>query len=87
MSHIGCKRLSSTHGQRRCEHCSSQPASRACVDLGTTKLVQEVGDKWIGYQSFLVSLLRFLKSTQSRRVPSFFFVNRTGALLATEMIR
>src|SRR5882724_5864064 len=33
----------------------------------------------IGYRSFRVILLRLRKSTQSRRVPSFFFAKRTGA--------
>src|SRR5882672_9510148 len=37
----------------------------------------------IGYQSFLVSLLRFLKSTQSHRVPSFFLKTGLGHLLGT----
>src|SRR5467141_473140 len=49
------------------------------VDLATAELVKELVTSRIGYRSFLVSLLRFLKSTQSCRVPSFFFANRTGA--------
>ena len=32
-----------------------------------------------GYRSFLDSLLRPRKSTQSQSEPSFFFTNRTGA--------
>ena len=50
------------------------------VDLHTAQWVKEVVTRGIRYQSFLVILLRFWKSTPSCRIPSLFLEKRIGAL-------
>jgi len=56
------------------------------VDLCAAQLVEEVGNEWNWVLILSSDLVRFQKSTQSRRVPSFFLAKRTGAHLVIAMI-